>query len=61
MLFVRRRVTSRDHKIIGVTALFVGGFSSRAILQAIGSPGALGIGTGLRALIAVSWFFVPGK
>jgi len=61
MLFVRRRVASRDHKIIGVTALFVGGFCSRAILQAIGSPGALGIGTGLRALIAVSWFFVPGK
>jgi len=61
MLFAIRRVASRDHKIIGVTALFVGGFSSRAILQAIGSPATLFIGTGLRSLIAVSWFFVPGE
>ena len=60
-LFVARRVAARDHKFIAVTALFVGGFCSRAILQAIGSPAALGIGTGIRVLIAVSWFFVPGQ
>jgi hypothetical protein len=60
-LFVARRVPSRDHKIIAVSSLFVGGFCSRAILQAIGSPASLGIGTGLRTLVAFSWFFVPGK
>jgi len=60
-LFIARRVTSRDHKIVAVTALFVGGFCSRAILQAIGSPASLGIGTGLRVLLAFSWFFVPGQ
>lgn len=60
-LFSRRRVASRDHKVVGVSALFVGGFCSRAILQAIGSPALLGIGTGMRVLIAFSWFFVPGK
>ena len=60
-LFTARRVASRDHKIIAVSSLFVGGFCSRAILQAIGSPASLGIGTGLRVLVALSWFFVPGK
>ncbi|KAI9508096.1 hypothetical protein F5148DRAFT_1299468 [Russula earlei] len=60
-LFVTRRVASRDHKIIAVTALFVGGFCSRAILQSIGSPASLGICTGLRVLIALSWFFVPAR
>jgi len=60
-LFVGRRVASRDLKVIAVSALFVGGFCSRAILQAIGSPASLGIGTGIRVLIALSWFFVPGK
>jgi hypothetical protein len=60
-LFVARRVASRDHKVVAVTALFVGGFCSRAILQAIGSPASLGIATGLRVLLAFSWFFVPGK
>ncbi|KAI0249750.1 hypothetical protein BJV78DRAFT_1276033 [Lactifluus subvellereus] len=60
-LFIARRVSSRDHKVIAVTSLFVGGFCSRAILQSIGSPASLGIGTGLRVLIALSWFFVPAK
>jgi hypothetical protein len=60
-LFITHRVLTRDHKIIAVTSLFVGGFCSRAILQSIGSPASLGIGTGIRVLIALSWFFVPAK
>ncbi|KAI9432971.1 hypothetical protein H4582DRAFT_1990355 [Lactarius indigo] len=60
-LFVLRPVTTRDHKILGIAALFVGGFCSRAILQAIGSPASLGIAAGLRVLVALSWFFVPAK
>jgi len=59
-LFAARRVASRDRRMIAVTSLFVGGFCSRAILQAIGSPASLGIGTGLRVLVAFSWLFVPG-
>ena len=54
-------VISRDHKIVGIFALFVGGFAGRAILDQIGSAGALGVGTGIRVLIAVWWLFVPGK
>ncbi|KAH9075559.1 hypothetical protein EDB83DRAFT_2350767 [Lactarius deliciosus] len=60
-LFVLRPVTTRDHKILGIAALFVGGFCGRAILQSIGSPASLGIATGLRILVALSWFFVPAK
>ena len=60
-LFVSRPVRSRDHKILAVAALFIGGFCSRAILQAIGSPASLGIGAGIRVVIALSWFFVPAK
>ena len=60
-LFVRHRVVTRDHKIIGIVALFIGGFASRAILDKIGSAGTLGVGTGIRLLIAVWWLFVPGK
>jgi hypothetical protein len=60
-LFAGHRVASRDIKVIAVSTLFFGGFCSRAILQAIGSPASLGIGTGIRVLIALSWFFIPGK
>jgi hypothetical protein len=60
-LFVARRVMTRDHKVIAVISLFLGGFCSRAILQAIGSPASLGIGTGLHVLIALSWLFVPSQ
>lgn len=58
---LNRRIISRDHKIIGIVALFIGGFAGRAILDAIGSAGALGIGTGIRVLVALWWLFVPGK
>jgi len=61
LFHLRRRVISRDHKVIGILALFVGGFAARAILQAIGSAGTLGIGCGIRVLISVWWLFVPGK
>ncbi|KAI9459168.1 hypothetical protein BJY52DRAFT_1266720 [Lactarius psammicola] len=60
-LFAPRYLISRDHKIFAIAALFIGGFCSRAILQAIGSPASLGIGAGLRVVIALSWFFVPAK
>ena len=58
---LNRRVISRDHKIIGVSVLFLGGFAGRAILDKIGSAGALGVGTGIRVLVALWWLFVPAK
>lgn len=56
-----RFIITRDHKIIAITALFIGGFASRAILDKIGSDGALGVATGIRFLIGLWWLFVPAK
>lgn len=57
----RRLVIARDHKVMAILFLFLGGFSSRAILDKIGSAGTLGIATGLRLIIAFWWFFIPAK
>ncbi|TCD62663.1 hypothetical protein EIP91_006585 [Steccherinum ochraceum] len=58
---LRLGVISRDHKIIAIVSLFLGGFVGRALIDAIGSAGTLGIGTGMRLLIAFWWLFVPAK
>lgn len=55
----RQKVISRDHKALAAIALFIGGFTSRSILQTIGAAATLGIGAGLRLLITLSWIFVP--
>ncbi|ETW76034.1 hypothetical protein HETIRDRAFT_436897 [Heterobasidion irregulare TC 32-1] len=61
LLQLRRRIISRDHKLLAILALFLGGFVGRAILQSAGSPAALGIGAGVRVVLAVGWLFVPAK
>ncbi|KAI8986794.1 hypothetical protein BD414DRAFT_487047 [Trametes punicea] len=61
LLNFRQRVISRDHKLIAILALFLGGFVGRAIIDAAGAASTLGVGTGMRVLIAVWWLFVPGK
>ncbi|KAJ3485293.1 hypothetical protein NLI96_g5072 [Meripilus lineatus] len=58
---LRRGVVSRDHKLIAILALFVGGFAGRALIDVIGSPATLGVGTGVRVLIAFWFLFVPAK
>jgi len=60
-LFTRGFVLSRDHKLIAVLTLFVGGFVGRALIDQIGSAGTFGIGAGIRVLIALSWLWVPAK
>ncbi|KZT20879.1 hypothetical protein NEOLEDRAFT_1158450 [Neolentinus lepideus HHB14362 ss-1] len=57
-LFNKSWVITRDHKIVAIICLFLGGFIGRAILDSIGSAGALGVGTGFRVVIAVWWLFV---
>ena len=57
----RRRVSSRDHRILSIALLFFGGFSGRAIIQTAGAPTALGMGTGIRLIITLWWLFVPEK
>jgi small neutral amino acid transporter SnatA (MarC family) len=57
----RHLVKSRDHKVIGVVSLFIGAFIGRTILQFTSAGGTLGVGTGIRILIAFWWLFVPAK
>jgi len=56
-----RFVISRDHKVIAILCLFLGGFIGRALIDQIGAAGTLGVGTGIRFIIAIWWLFVPGK
>ncbi|THU86587.1 hypothetical protein K435DRAFT_822080 [Dendrothele bispora CBS 962.96] len=60
-LFVHERVKTRDHKLIAALSFFVGAFVSRAMLAEIGASGALGVATGVRVLVSLSWLFVPAK
>jgi len=57
----RRLVVSRDHKVLAIVFLFLGGFISRALIDKIGSAGTLGIGTGLRFVITLWWLMIPAK
>ena len=57
----RRLVVARDHKVMAILFLVLGGFSSRAILDKVGSAGTLGIATAFRFIISLWWFFVPAK
>ena len=61
LLNFRKKIISRDHKLIAILALFLGGFVGRAIIDAVGAAGTLGVGTGMRVVIALWWIFVPGK
>ncbi|KAJ7484396.1 hypothetical protein FB451DRAFT_1232359 [Mycena latifolia] len=58
---LRQKVITRDHKLIAAVALFGGAFVGRAILAQIGAAGALGVGAGVRLLIALAWIVIPGK
>ncbi|PCH45007.1 hypothetical protein WOLCODRAFT_27195 [Wolfiporia cocos MD-104 SS10] len=58
---LNRYIISRDHKIIAIFVLFLGGFVGRALIDQIGAAGTLGVGTGIRVIIAMWWLFVPGK
>jgi len=60
-LFRFRYSPSRDHKIMAITTFFVGGFVGRCMVDQIGSVSTLSIITGLRVLIALSWYLVPSK
>lgn len=57
---IRRLVISRDHKVMAIFSLFLGGFVGRVLIDSIGSAATLGIGTGIRLIISVWWLFMPG-
>ncbi|KAF5349167.1 hypothetical protein D9756_009465 [Leucocoprinus leucothites] len=58
---IRKRILSRDHRLIAASALFIGAFVGRAILAKLGTAGALGVAVGFRVLMSFQWIFVPSK
>jgi hypothetical protein len=56
-----RVVISRDHKLLAACSLFLGAFVARALLDQLGAAAALGIGVGIRVLIALLWLHVPSR
>ncbi|KAK0213049.1 hypothetical protein DFS33DRAFT_92773 [Desarmillaria ectypa] len=52
---------ARDQKVLGIFSVMLGAIAGRSSIFKLGSPGALGIATGIRVLIAFSWIFVPGS
>ncbi|KAG1871552.1 hypothetical protein F4604DRAFT_1623408 [Suillus subluteus] len=58
---IRRLVISRDHKVMAIFSLFLGGFVGRMLIDSVGSAATLGIGTGIRLIISVWWLFMPEK
>jgi len=57
----RKRVMTRDHKLIAAISLFLGAFVGRSTLGQMGTAATLGVGVSFRALITLSWMFVPSK
>ncbi|KAF8526560.1 hypothetical protein BU17DRAFT_74110 [Hysterangium stoloniferum] len=60
-LFRASLVRSRDLKVIAVASLFLGGFIGRVLLQKVGDGTTFAIGAGIRVIVALLWFWVPGK
>ncbi|GAA5953481.1 hypothetical protein JCM21900_005679 [Sporobolomyces salmonicolor] len=58
-LFALKLVKSRDHRIIGVFSVFLGGMCSAAIVFATNSATALGVAAGIRIISMLSWLLVP--
>lgn len=54
-------IKSRDHKVLAIFMLFLGGFVGRALDGTIGAPATFGVGAAFRLLIALSWWWVPSK
>lgn len=60
-LLVPKRVPSRDIRVAGVAAVFIGAFASRGLLGVIGGDGTVGVLCGLRIISMIWWGIVPAK
>ncbi|GAA5939249.1 YoaK family protein [Sporobolomyces koalae] len=58
-LLVPKLVKSRDHRLIAVFSVFLGGMCSAGIVFASSSAVAFGVTTGLRLISVLSWLLVP--
>ncbi|GAA6012805.1 hypothetical protein JCM10207_005366 [Rhodosporidiobolus poonsookiae] len=60
-LFALKLVKSRDHRVIAVFFVFLGGMCSAGIVFASSSAVAFGVCTGLRMISVLSWLLVPAE
>ena len=60
-LFFLGKNQVRDHKSLGVLALFVGALIGRAIIDQIGAEGCLGVAAGLRIVGIAGFLWVPAE
>ncbi|KAI6001575.1 hypothetical protein F5J12DRAFT_723440 [Pisolithus orientalis] len=61
LFHLRRGVADRDHKLLTILFMLVGGFSGRCTIDQVGPAITLGIAAGLRLVISGSWFLIPKK
>ncbi|TYJ53051.1 hypothetical protein B9479_006330 [Cryptococcus floricola] len=61
LLFSFHYTPSRDIRIMGALAVFLGAFVARAILDASSSAGVVGVLAGLRMVQLGWWFLIPDK
>ncbi|KAG1865969.1 hypothetical protein F4604DRAFT_1581631 [Suillus subluteus] len=59
LFHIRRIVNSRDHKILAIICMFLGGVVGRVLIDRFGSATTLAIGTVIRLIITVWWLFIP--
>ena len=45
--------------MVGIASVMLGALAARGLVFRLGSPGALAVGAGIRAVIAFSWILVP--
>ncbi|KAK4052588.1 hypothetical protein OIO90_004216 [Microbotryomycetes sp. JL221] len=60
-LFSLKPVKTRDHRVLAIVGLFLGGLFGAALTHTIGAAGTFGVAAGVRVVSAISWGFVPGR
>ncbi|KAK4046354.1 hypothetical protein OIV83_006135 [Microbotryomycetes sp. JL201] len=60
-LFRLKHVRTRDHRVVAIGGLFIGGLFGAALTHTIGAAGAFGVTAGVRVVSAASWLLVPAQ
>lgn len=61
LFHLRRAVVERDHRLLTIFCMLLGGFSGRCVLDDVGPSITLGIAAGLRLVISGWWLLIPKK
>ncbi|KAM0791041.1 hypothetical protein ACM66B_004337 [Microbotryomycetes sp. NB124-2] len=60
-LFSLKHVKTRDHRVVAIAGLFLGGLFGAALAHTIGAAGAFGVTAGVRVVSSASWLLVPAQ